>query len=148
MAMEKKHPQWLLDLGMRIAGGGRPWMSASVTGAAAILFALFLLPAVKGLAARSRDDEAANPELLEQLTSVAQGAVLVVGIVAMLYAAVLLLLEPFSLGAWMSLPEAERERRVQARIDRIDRALERLGYAAPDVGHEPAAADEGGETTQ
>jgi len=39
-------------------------------------------------------------------------------------------------------------RRVQARIDRIDRALDRLGYAAPDVGHEPAAADGNGQTTR
>ncbi len=123
---------WLLDLGLDVASGRRPWLSP-------VAFALFmgtgpfLIRWLTQGAPTSADAPAELAAITERLNGVVAVVMWVLAGVSLAVGVGYWFVCRRAHRAWRSLPEHEREELTRKRIDRLNQALVALGGIAPDA---------------
>ena len=116
----KRRPQWLLDLGLTVDTGRRPWLLMILAGPLMVLAVIFF-PAVVDLAG-SR----AGPPGLERVVDAFLAATIVIAFIVFLLGIVCYFVCLYAHEAWLSLPVEERLEMARAHLERMDEFLEDL----------------------
>lgn len=124
--------QWILDLGLEVHSGRRPWLRPLVA-AAMTLVPPVLLRTIGDL---DRGETPPDPDLVavtDRLTGLATVLALILAAVLVVASVAYWVLCRYAHGVWKSLPEDERETLVRERVEGLRRAIVALGGEDPDV---------------
>lgn len=121
---------WVLDLGLEVASGRRPWLQP-LAGAALLFGTPFLIKMIGGadLAAAEKAPELAA--FIDQLTGFVTAFSWVLAGISLVLGVGYWFICRHAYAAWCSLPEEEREELARQRVEALSRALARLGGIDP-----------------
>lgn len=121
---------WVLDLGLEVASGRRPWLQP-LAGAALLVGTPFLIKMIGGadLAAAEKAPELAA--FIDQLTGFVTAFSWVLAGISLVLGVGYWFICRHAYAAWCSLPEEEREELARQRVEALSRALARLGGIDP-----------------
>lgn len=123
--------QWILDLGLEIEAGRRPWLRPLVA-AVLVLGLPVILRTIGGL---EHGEPARDPDLVaftDRLTSLATVLAVVLAGVFVVSSVGYWFLCRYAHAAWRSLPEDERDAVRRERVEQLRRAIVALGGDDPD----------------
>ena len=123
--------QWILDLGLEIEAGRRPWLRP-LAAAVLVLGMPVILQTIGGL---EHGEPAPDPDLAaltDRLTSLATVLAVVLAGVFVVSSVGYWFLCRYARAAWRSLPEDERDAIRRERVEQLRRAIVALGGDDPD----------------
>lgn len=130
-AHEDRRPDaWLLELGLEIETGGRPWLWP-LLGAPMILAPIYLLRSGASSEGSSAAKDPELPALVDQVSSVATVVGYVAAGLCLVGGIAYWILCRHAHALWLALPQEERDAMVRDRIDGLRRVITALGGEDP-----------------